>query len=102
MSKAEDFVKKVLASVPLLVPAILEEDAPTSTNRIRVGDFYSIDGDPYILAQIAPMTCAILNLHGGNRWNEGVGVGNVDNITQEEFSRIAPIDRYEVRKLTIT
>ena len=102
MSKAEDFVKKVLASVPLSVPSILEEDTkPIPNDRIKIGDFYSIEGEPYLLAQPTAHVCTLLGLHGGNRWNEGITVIDVNNITPDEFSRIAPVGRYEVLKINI-
>lgn len=44
----------------------------------------------YTLAQVAPFAVCAITLHGGNRLNEQVEVGDVTAITQEEMDRIAP------------
>ena len=99
MTKAQEFLEKILASTPKGL--VLTDVVPVGTNSIKVGQFYSLDDDVYILAQPSYKRCCLIALEGGNRWNEGIQVEDTYNITLDEFERIAPVGRYHIERINI-
>jgi hypothetical protein len=88
MTKAQEILKQIVESMP---PAEKRYAVEIDTDiRVRVGQYYAIgySREPYLLAQVAPRKCVLVALVGGNRWNEGIEVGDIYNITPHEFAQI--------------
>src|SRR5687767_3438497 len=94
----QEIIAKILASAPPRQRTYLADPEPES-DTVKIGQFYAIDNEPYILAQPSPRQCCLINLIGGNRWNDPIPVVNVNAITQAEFSRMAPIGRLTVTRI---
>jgi hypothetical protein len=86
MTKAQEILKQIVESAPPRLKQ-LATDIDTDTS-IRVGQYYMLADDPYLLAQVGPHKCQFIALLGGNRWNEGTVVENIYNITPTEFAKI--------------
>jgi len=72
------------------------------TETYEVGDFFVIDGKPYILAkqiEKSQVACGFTSLKNGNRWAEFVIVGRSTNITEEEIKRMIPVTN-DYRKIS--
>jgi hypothetical protein len=55
----------------------------------RTGNIYLIDDwGQYFLAQVDQKKVCLIGLDSANRWANPVSVGNVNNITEAEFSKI--------------
>lgn len=68
----------------------------------EVGDFFVIDGKPYILAkQIEKyrVTYGFISLRTGNRWAAFVTVDSITNITEDEIKRMIPVTN-DYRKIS--
>jgi hypothetical protein len=68
----------------------------------KVGDFFVIDGKPYILAkQIKKclVSCGFISLRTGNRWADSVIVDSITNITEDEIKRMIPVTN-DYRKIS--
>jgi hypothetical protein len=68
----------------------------------KVGDFFVIDGKPYILAEQSEK-CRIVygftSLVNGNIWADFITVGRSTNITEEEIKRMIPVTN-DYRKIS--
>jgi hypothetical protein len=56
----------------------------------------NIDGDEYILAQVAMDVVAAISLTDGNRYSEMVKVKDVHSITERELSEILANEPYTI------
>jgi hypothetical protein len=99
MTKAQEILKQIVESIPPKLKSYATEIS--KDEKIRIGQYYSIDGEPYLLVQASYKNCTLVALSGGNRWNEGIEVEQPLDITPDEFAKIAPVDRYPVTKLDI-
>lgn len=75
----------------------LREKDERSRQPYSVGQRFTIDegGEKYILAQIAPNVCCLVNLESGNRYSEPVKVEDSQNISEVEMFRIAGDDDFK-------
>lgn len=57
-----------------------------------VGQYYLIEEDVYILAQVGMSEVNLIGLESANRYTDPVFVKNVSNITPEEFNQLFQFD----------
>jgi hypothetical protein len=72
------------------------------TETYEVGDFFVIDGMPYILAkhiENCRVLCGFTSLRTGNRWADSVIVDSITNITECEIKRMIPVTN-DYRKIS--
>lgn len=56
--------------------------------KIFKGQVYEFDGAFYLLAQIGDKIIEAIDVVDGNRWMNGVRVGDIKDITEEELEEI--------------
>ncbi len=54
----------------------------------KVGDFFEIEGDLAILAQVSFFKVCLICLRTANRYNDPVDVKDLDNLTPEEIEKV--------------
>lgn len=59
-----------------------------------IGDRFAISDGSYILAQVDPKKCLLLNLESGNYWSYAVDVDNTSAITESEMFMITRGEAY--------
>jgi len=89
MPKLSEFMEYRELELPKVVPA-----HACVGMRIK----YIKDGEIYILAQTRPFHVSAINLGTGNRYQDGVKVGNINRLTKKEISAIignTGLDKWE-------
>ena len=68
----------------------LKEEPKKEEKTYKIGQRFKLEcGEiEYILARIGGKEVILTSLSTGNLWTDGVMVGNVDAITEEEFEKI--------------
>lgn len=62
--------------------------------RIRTGQFYSFDGEQFLLSQIDAGVVAMISLVDGNRYNDPVSVDDATNISRDDLTLICAGDPF--------
>ena len=65
----------------------------------KIGDRFQYDKDDYMLCQTGNSIVSLIDLRAGNRWEEGVLVKDVNNITRQEFDEIVSSAEYAFTKI---
>jgi hypothetical protein len=81
---------------------LLSDYALQKIKTYEVGDFFVIDGMPYILAKYIEkcrVAYGFISLRTGNRWAEFVTVGSITNITEDEIERMIQVTN-DYRKIS--
>ena len=67
----------------------------------KIGQFYKIGADIYLLCQTGYNEIALVGLHSGNRWVGVVTVKDPFQIISEEWEQITDGDKFEQIKISI-
>lgn len=89
-----DFYKTLLAQREPVVDVEVQEEVQEQPKYYSIGQrfvpglFGSWDTSDYMLAQVGSKLVSLVSLTCGNRWNDGVPVGDPQRITEAEFETI--------------